>query len=75
MNILAEMGAGRLRVRATRKIEQSPLNDSPCVPEGLVGWLEDQEGETDYVFVDFGTEYGVVLTCVDEIESVERKTR
>lgn len=53
-------------VIAKRKIEQSPLDDSPAVPRGTEGVVSDID--SGYLFVDFDEPWGVVVCDVDEIE-------
>jgi len=49
-------GAGY--VMARREIQQSPLDDSPDVPRGCVGHIDDEAD--GLLWVDFGAPYGVV---------------
>jgi hypothetical protein len=54
-------------VIAKRVIHQCPLSLSPDVPRGTRGTLEDQDGCSGDVFVDFGQPFGVVLCDPTEI--------
>lgn len=64
--IYTNAGHGIHSVRARRKIEQCPLSSAPAVPAGKSGTVEDIAD--DYVFVDFGAGYGVVLCLPEELK-------
>lgn len=60
-------GKDQMKARAKRVIEQSPLSDSPAIPKGTIGEIEDTDQTNGLLVVDFGTRYGHVLCSPDEI--------
>jgi hypothetical protein len=53
-------------VTARVRIRQSPLDPAPDVPAGTAGYIEDEVD--DFVWVDFGTPYGVVACEPGELQ-------
>lgn len=57
----------RTQVKARRRIMQSPFSCAPFVPPGTVGIIEDFDGCTGDLIVDFGEPFGHVITNIEEL--------